>query len=110
MDQSMPQMASIASGGFCTPRTPTGMAPSETGPIGFLPDAPLTPPSMPPVVEGISRTGIVHRGEPPSLVPPPSFMSGQEPPPQPPPKEDDAVFLRRARLHYMERAAKAQQD
>jgi hypothetical protein len=174
MDNSMPPMASIASGGFCTPRTPTGHAP-DAGQMGFLPDAPLTPPSMPPVVEGISRTGIVHRGEPPSLVPPPSFMPGQEPPPPPgslglpplpglppmlpirppmgfglapgvpaglppgfvpppslmmsrpdaimppgatvpqpppppPPKEDDAVFLRRARLHYMERAAKQQQE
>merc|ERR1719331_1866858 len=56
------------------------------------------------------------------MLPPPSVMmsmpgavlvpgsSVPQPPPPPPPKEDDAVFLRRARLHYMERAAKNHQE
>merc|ERR1719456_844232 len=45
---------------------------------------------------------------PGSFVPPGGTMA--QPPPPPPPKEDDTVFLRRARIHYMERAAKHQQE
>lgn len=156
--------------GFATPRTPKSTQPSSRG-TGFMPEPPMTMPPLGPAVGGISVTGIVHRGEPASILAPPSYAPGEgpldmglpplpglppmlpirppmgfglppgvpqelpsnmlppprvmmempgavwmpganipQPPPPPPPKEDDAVFLRRARLHYMERAAKYQQD
>lgn len=158
-------------GVFCTPRTPVTGPPSSHG-TGYM--MPMPPPSMPqaaPKTEGISMTGIVHRGEPMPLLQPPAYPKGMggptqalpelpglppmlpirppmgfgvapgappglppgflpgmgmmgglpgamsipgnampQPPPPPPPKEDDAIFLRRARLHYMERAARNHQD
>merc|ERR1719491_453353 len=60
------------------------------------------PPSLPPGF-------LAASGKAPPGMPSLSTAFMPQPPPPPPPMEDDAVFLRRARLIYMERAAKAQQ-